>query len=93
MFIHLSLTILYSDVEHLSKYSPVTLHLSPATGIFIENRECYFKKTSQQQFPLSILLSTISLSFLLLMPTSVLFGLCIYHCNSTTAIVHCQEKA
>ena len=32
---HLSLTILYSDVEHLSKYSPVTLHLSPATGIFI----------------------------------------------------------
>ena len=44
MFIHLSLTILYSDVERLSKYSPVTLHLSPSTGIFIENRECYFKK-------------------------------------------------
>ena len=41
-FIHLSLTILYSDVERLSKYSPVTLHLSPATGIFIENCECYF---------------------------------------------------
>ena len=72
MFIHLSLTILYSDVECLSKYSPVTLHLSPATGIFIENRECYLKKkTSQQQFPSSILLSTISLSFPLLMPTSV----------------------
>ena len=44
MFIHLSLTILCSDVERLSKYSPVTLHLSPSTGIFIENRECYFKK-------------------------------------------------
>ena len=44
MFIHLSLTILYSDVERLSKYSPVTLHLSPATGIFIENHECYLKK-------------------------------------------------
>ena len=41
-FIHLSLTILYSDVERLSKYSPVTLHLSPATGIFIEKCECYF---------------------------------------------------
>ena len=42
MFIHLSLTILYSDVERQSKYYPVTLHLSPATGIFIENCECYF---------------------------------------------------
>ena len=31
----------------------------------------FLKKTSQQQFPSSILLSTISLSFLLLMPTSV----------------------
>ena len=47
MFIHLSLTILYLDVEHLSKYSPVALHLSPATGIFIENHECYLKKKKQ----------------------------------------------
>ena len=47
MFIHLSLTILYSDMEHPSKYSPVTFHLSPATGIFIENRECYLKKKNK----------------------------------------------
>ena len=31
------MTILYSDVEPLSKYSPVTLHLSPATRILNEN--------------------------------------------------------
>ena len=31
------LTIFYSDVEPLSKYSPVTLHLSPATRILNEN--------------------------------------------------------
>ena len=28
---------LYSDVEHLSKYSPVTLNLSPVTSICNEN--------------------------------------------------------
>ena len=31
------MTILYSDVEPLSKYSPVTLQLSPATRILNEN--------------------------------------------------------
>ena len=31
------MTILYSDVEPLSKYSPVTLHLSPATRILNDN--------------------------------------------------------
>jgi len=31
------MTIFYSDVEPLSKYSPVTLHLSPATRILNEN--------------------------------------------------------
>ena len=31
------MTILYSDVEPLSKYSPVMLHLSPATRILNEN--------------------------------------------------------
>ena len=30
-------TIFYSDVEPLSKYSPVMLHLSPATRILNEN--------------------------------------------------------
>ena len=34
-------------MEHPSKYSPVTFHLSPATGIFIENRECYLKKKNK----------------------------------------------
>ena len=29
--------LLYSDVEPLSKYSPVMLHLSPATRILNEN--------------------------------------------------------
>lgn len=62
------MTILYSDVQPLPKYSPEPLHLSPGTRILIENHECYFKKkkTSQQPFPWSILLSTISLRFLLL---------------------------
>ena len=31
------MTILNSDVEPLSKYSPVTLHLSPATRILNDN--------------------------------------------------------
>ena len=31
------MTIFYSDVEPLSKYSPVMLHLSPATRILNEN--------------------------------------------------------
>jgi len=31
------MTIFYSDMEPLSKYSPVTLHLSPATTILSEN--------------------------------------------------------
>ena len=44
MFIHLSLTILYSDVERLSKYYPVTLHLSPATGILLKTVSVIFKK-------------------------------------------------
>ena len=33
------MTILYSDVEPLSKYSPVTLHLSPATRILTDNSD------------------------------------------------------
>ena len=32
-------TIFYSDVEPLSKYSSVMLHLSPATRILSENPE------------------------------------------------------
>ena len=31
------MTILYLDVEPPSKYSPVTLHVSPATRILNEN--------------------------------------------------------
>jgi len=31
------MTILYSDMEPLSKYSPATLHLFPATRILDEN--------------------------------------------------------
>ena len=31
------MTIFYSEVEPLSKYYPVTLHLSPATRILNEN--------------------------------------------------------
>ena len=31
------MTIFYSDVKPLSKYSPVTLHLSPATRILNQN--------------------------------------------------------
>ena len=31
------MTIFYSDMEPLSKYSPVTIHLSPATRILSEN--------------------------------------------------------
>ena len=31
------MTILYSDMEPLSKYSPVMLHLFPATRIFSES--------------------------------------------------------
>ena len=31
------MTIFYSDVEPLSEYSPVMLHLSPATRILNEN--------------------------------------------------------
>ena len=33
------MTILNSDVEPLSKYSPVTLHLSPATRILNDNSD------------------------------------------------------
>ena len=33
-------TIFYSDVEHLSNYSLVTLHLSPATKILYETSTC-----------------------------------------------------
>ena len=35
-----SMTNFYSYVEPLSKYSPVTLHLSPATRILNENLDC-----------------------------------------------------
>ena len=31
------MTIFYSDVKSLSKYSPVTFHLSPAVTILNEN--------------------------------------------------------
>ena len=34
------MTNFYSYVEPLSKYSPVTLHLSPATTILNENLDC-----------------------------------------------------
>ena len=33
------MTSFHSDVETLSKYSPIMLHLSPPTGIFNENPE------------------------------------------------------
>ena len=33
------MTSFYSDMETLSKYSPIILHLSPPTGIFNENPE------------------------------------------------------
>ena len=33
------MTSFYSDVEPLSKHSPIILHLSPPTGIFNENPE------------------------------------------------------
>ena len=36
------MTIFYSDVEPLSEYSPVILHLSPATRILNENPDNYF---------------------------------------------------
>jgi len=36
------MTILYSEVEPLSKYAPVTLHLSPATRILNENPAVVF---------------------------------------------------
>jgi len=35
------MTIFYSDVEPLSKYSPVTLHLSSAARILNENPGVY----------------------------------------------------
>ena len=38
------MTILYSDVETLSKFSPVTLHLSPATRILNENPDSVLQK-------------------------------------------------
>ena len=38
------MTIFYSDVETLSQYSPVKLHLSPATRILSENPDtCVLK--------------------------------------------------
>ena len=39
----LTLTDFYSDMEPLSKYSPVTLHLSPATRILNENLAYYYE--------------------------------------------------
>ena len=36
------MTIFYSDVEPLSEYCPVILHLSPATRILNENPDNYF---------------------------------------------------
>ena len=62
-FIHLSLTILYSDVEHLSKYSPVTLHLSPATRILIENRERYLKNSNNTSTTISMAYTLINHKF------------------------------
>lgn len=35
------MTIFYSDVKPLSKYSHVTLHLPPATWILSENPDAY----------------------------------------------------
>lgn len=34
------MTIFYSDLEHLSKYSPALLHLPPATKILNVNEDC-----------------------------------------------------
>ena len=36
------MTILYSDLEPLSQYSPVKLHLSPVTRILSENPMCMY---------------------------------------------------
>ena len=36
------MTIFYSDVEPVSEYSPVMLHLSPATRILNENANNHF---------------------------------------------------
>ena len=38
------MTILYSDVEPLSKFSPVALNLSPATRILNENPDGLLQK-------------------------------------------------
>ena len=46
------MTILYSDVQLFSKYSPVTLHLSPATRIFNENPAFMLRFSTQK--PLSV---------------------------------------
>ena len=37
------MTIFYSDMEPLSKYSPVTLHLSSVTRILGENPDLIYK--------------------------------------------------
>ena len=37
------MTIFYSDTEPLSKYSPVTLHLSPVTRILGENPDLIYR--------------------------------------------------
>ena len=40
------MNILYSNVEPLSKFSPVTLHLSPATMILNENPDRLLEKNT-----------------------------------------------
>ena len=48
-FSSLWLLFFYSNVEPLSKYSPVMLHLSPATKILNENPETWFGKDNHFQ--------------------------------------------
>ena len=45
------MTMFYSDVEPLSKYSPEMLHLSPATRILNENPVGTCKAVSMGQGP------------------------------------------
>ena len=45
------MTSFYSDVETLSKYSPITLHLSPHTGILNENPELSTELVKLMQSP------------------------------------------
>ena len=61
------MTIFYSDVEPLSKYSPVMLHLSPTTRILNENSVGTCRAVSMgqgQQFPPLVAMSVPPANFI-----------------------------